>query len=648
MAARKTSGSKAKAKPHAKSARAKARKTVKGKMRRKLKSVAKARTAKMIARAKNKAVPPKARSSARSKPAAKARPGVAGRPRPLRVLPQPRPAPGLRHKIRTGNAYDAGLDRNSANFQPLTPLSFLERAARAYPETTAIIHGKRRYSYAEFYTRSRRLASALTREGIERGDTVSVLLPNTPAMLEVHHGVPMTGGVLNAINTRLDPQSVAFMLDHSEARIFIVDREFAACAKAALALAEVKPLVLVYDDPEFPQTGELPGAQDYEGFLLSGDPEFPWLMPQDEWDAISLNYTSGTTGQPKGVVCHHRGAALMGYSNILACRMRENPVYLWTLPMFHCNGWCFPWTLALLAGTHVCLRWVRAKEMYEAIDEHKVTHLSGAPTVMAVLLNAKPEERRPLPHNVNFVHAAAPPPETMLLAMLEAGFEVTHVYGLTETYGPATVNEWHEEWDRLSLRERGAKRIRQGVPYPALEQLTVLDPATMEPVPADGQTLGEVMFRGNIVMKGYLKSPKATQEAMEGGWFHSGDLGVMHPDGYIQLKDRSKDIIISGGENISSIEIENVLYKHPAVLFAAVVAKPDPKWGETPCAFVELRPGHADVTETDLIAFCRDNLARFKCPKTIIFCELPKTTTGKIQKFRLREQAQALDGRLTS
>ncbi len=636
MAARKKSLSKGKAKKHAKAASAKALKAGKGKTRPKPAPIAKSRAA------KNRTAPPKARSSARSKPAAKVRPGILARPRPLRVLPQPRPALGHRHKIRVGNAYDSDLDRSPANFQPLTPLSFLERAARAYPETTAIIHGKRRYSYAEFYARSRRLASALAREGIERGDTVSVLLPNTPAMLEVHHGVPMTGGVLNALNTRLDPASIAFMLDHAEAKIFIVDREFAPCAASALELTAVKPFVLVYDDLEFPQTGELPGAHDYEAFLLGGDPEFSWSMPQDEWDAISLNYTSGTTGQPKGVVCHHRGAALMGYSNILACRMRENPVYLWTLPMFHCNGWCFPWTLALIAGTHVCLRWVRAKEMYAAIEEHKVTHLSGAPTVMAALLNAKPEERRPLSHSVNFVHAAAPPPEAMLLAMLQAGFELTHVYGLTETYGPATVNEWHAEWDRLPLKEQGAKRIRQGVPYAALEQLVVLDPATMEAVPADGQTLGEVMFRGNIVMKGYLKNPQSTREAMKGGWFHSGDLGVMHPDGYIQLKDRSKDIIISGGENISSIEVENALYKHGAVLFAAVVAKPDAKWGETPCAFVELKPGHADVSEADLIAFCRDNLARFKCPKTIIFCELPKTTTGKIQKFRLREQAKAL------
>ena len=558
------------------------------------------------------------------------------------ILPQPRSVRSKHAKGPANNPYAIDLDRNPANFQPLTPVSFLQRTAQAHPDITAIIHGARRYSYAEFYARSRQLASALAREGIGQGDTVSALLANTPAMLEAHHGVPMTGGVLNALNTRLDPASIAFMLDHSGAKILIADREFAQCANAALGLAKGKPLLIVYDDLQFPQVGNLPGGIDYEAFLSSGDPDFAWTMPQDEWDAISLNYTSGTTGNPKGVVCHHRGAALMGYANILACRMAESPVYLWTLPMFHCNGWCFPWTLALVRGTHVCLRWVRAKEIYAAIMEHRVTHLCGAPTVMATLLNAAPEEKRAVPHRVNFVHAAAPPPEAILTAMLQAGFELTHVYGLTETYGPATVNEWNGEWDRLPPKEQGAKRIRQGVAYPALEQLKVLDPITLEPVPADGQTLGEVMFRGNIVMKGYLKNPKATQEAMAGGWFHSGDLGVMHQDGYIQLKDRSKDIIISGGENISSIEVENALYKHPAVLFAAVVAKPDEKWGETPCAFVEKKPEHESVTQADLIAFCRKNLAPFQCPKTIVFCELPKTTTGKIQKFRLREQAKSL------
>jgi fatty-acyl-CoA synthase len=553
---------------------------------------------------------------------------------------QPRLAPG--RKPMALSPYDTDLDRTPANFQPLTPLSFLARTASAHPDVVAIIHGKARVTYAEFYARSQRLASALANEGIGKNDTVSVLLANTPPMLEAHHGVAMAGGVLNALNTRLDAASIAFMLDHAEAKIFIVDKEFAKTAQAALDIAKAKPLLVLYDDPEFPQEGELEGAVDYEEFLSRSDPQFAWSLPRDEWDAISLNYTSGTTGNPKGVVCHHRGAALMGYANILACRMSERPVYLWTLPMFHCNGWCFPWTLALLKGTHVCLRWVRAKDMYAAIAEHKVTHLCGAPIIMAALLNAKPDERRTFSHKVNFVHAAAPPPEAILMAMLKAGFELTHVYGLTETYGPATVNEWHEEWDALTTSEQGSKRIRQGIAYPALEDLTVLDPVTMVPTAADGTTLGEVMFRGNIVMKGYLKNPKATRDALKGGWFHSGDLGVLHPDRYIQLKDRSKDIIISGGENISSIEVEDVLYRHPAVMFAAVVAKPDEKWGETPCAFIEKKPGHDSVGEAELLAYCRENLAHFKCPKIVVFGELPKTTTGKIQKFRLREQAKAL------
>ena len=636
MATRSKSGSRKKtSKTNARSSRAAPAKKPKAKL-------VKPKAAKAPARGKTKAAVPKQRPPV-GKAAAKPIPGNRRRPRSRPALPQPRAVPTARPKLLAGNPYDMNLDRNPANFQPLTPVSFLQRAAQAYPETTAIIHGSQRYSYAAFYARSRRLASALAREGIGRGDTVSALLANTPAMLEAHHAVPMTGGVLNALNTRLDSAAIAFMLDPSDAKILIVDKEFADCANGALALAAVKPRVIVYDDPVFPQSGELSDADDYEAFLMSGDPGFAWEMPQDEWDAISLNYTSGTTGNPKGVVCHHRGAALMGYANILACHMTQHPVYLWTLPMFHCNGWCFPWTLSLIAGTHVCLRWVRARDMYDAIADHKVTHLCGAPTVMSVLLNARPEEKRSFAHRVNFVHAAAPPPEAILLAMLESGFDVTHVYGLTETYGPATVNEWHAEWSDLPLKEQGAKRIRQGVAYAALEQLAVLDPQTMEPVPADGDTLGEVMFRGNIVMKGYLKNPKATNDAFAGGWFHSGDLGVQHADGYIQLKDRSKDIIISGGENISSIEVENVLYRHPAILFAAVVARPDAKWGETPCAFVEKKPGHDQVSEAALMAFCRENLAHFKCPKTVVFCELPKTTTGKIQKFRLREQAKSLN-----
>jgi 3-(methylthio)propionyl---CoA ligase len=540
-----------------------------------------------------------------------------------------------------GQVYASGLERVAANYQPLTPLSFLKRAAHVHPEVTAIVHGKTRVSYAAFYARSVKLASALAKHGLGKNDTVSVLLPNTPAMLEVHHGVPMAGAVLHAINTRLDATSIAFTLDHAQAKAFIVDREFAGLARDALAQAKAKPLLISYDDHEFPQEGTLPGAIDYEKFVASGDADFRWRLPANEWDAITLNYTSGTTGNPKGVVYHHRGAALMGYSNILATSMGPRPVYLWTLPMFHCNGWCFPWTLSLVAGTHVCLRQVRAKAMYDAIATHKVTHLCGAPIVMAALLNAGAEERRPLPHKVEFVTAAAPPPEAVLAGMAEAGFNVTHVYGLTEVYGPAVVNDWKPEWEALKPAQRAAKKARQGVSYPALEELAVLDPDSMKPVAADGKMLGEVMFRGNIVMKGYLKNPKATKEAFAGGWFHSGDLGVMDPDGYIQLKDRSKDIIISGGENISSIEVEDALHKHPAVMFAAVVAKPDEKWGETPCAFVERKAGRT-VSEKDLLAFCSENLARFKCPKTIIFCELPKTSTGKIQKFRLRAMAKTL------
>ena len=540
-----------------------------------------------------------------------------------------------------GNSYAQNLDRTPANYQPLTPLSFLERAALVNPDHTAVIHGRLRRTYAELYARSRRLASALSGRGIGPGDTVSVMLPNTPPMVEAHYGVPMTGAVLHSINTRLDAAIVAFQLDHADTKVLITDREFAPVMKAALALAKVKPFIIDYDDREFPQSGERLGSIEYDDFVASGDPEFAWRRPNDEWDAIALNYTSGTTGNPKGVVYHHRGAALMCYGNVVAAGMGRHPVYLWTLPMFHCNGWCFPWTLSVVAGTHVCLRWVRAKPMFDAMAEHKVTHLCGAPIVMSTLLNAVPEEKRPLPHKVQFVTAAAPPPEAVLAGMSDAGFNVTHVYGLTETYGPAVVNDWHMEWDALEPGPRAAKKARQGVRYAPLDGLTVMDPVTMTRVPADGQTLGEVMFRGNIVMKGYLKNAKATEEAFEGGWFHSGDLGVLHPDGYIQLKDRSKDIIISGGENISSIEVEDVLFKHPAVAHAAVVAKPDEKWGETPCAFVELKPG-ATATADEIIQFCRANLASYKCPRHVVFGEIPKTSTGKIQKFKLRDTAKAV------
>ncbi|WP_067336515.1 acyl-CoA synthetase [Stappia indica] len=539
-----------------------------------------------------------------------------------------------------GNPFTRDLDKVQANYTPLSPLSFLARAAAVFPEHTAIVHGRQRVSYAEFYARSRRLASALAARGIGKNDTVTVMLSNTPPMLEAHYGVPMTGAVLHSLNTRLDAAVLAFQLDHAESKIVITDREFAPVMKEALALAKVSPLVIDYDDPEFPQTGELLGEIGYEDFVASSDPDFAWQLPADEWDAISLNYTSGTTGNPKGVVYHHRGAYLLAQANVLTASMARHPVYLWTLPMFHCNGWCFPWSLSLVAGTHVCLRWVRAKQIWEALAEEGVTHLCGAPIVMSTVLNAPDEEKRDLDGRiVEFFTAAAPPPEAVLAAMKEAGFNVTHLYGLTEVYGPAVVNDWKREWDDRPAAEQAALKARQGVRYVALEDLAVLDPQTMQPVPADGETLGEVMFRGNVVMKGYLKNPEATAEAFAGGWFHSGDLGVMHEDGYIQLKDRSKDIIISGGENISSIEVEDVLFKHRDVMAAAVVARPDDKWGETPCAFVELRPG-ASVGAEEIIEFCRERLARFKVPRHVVFTELPKTSTGKIQKFVLREMAR--------
>lgn len=536
--------------------------------------------------------------------------------------------------------YDVDLDKTPANYQPLTPLSFLARSAAVYPDHIAIIHGKSRTSYGAFYARARKLASALVKAGLMKGDTVSVILANTPAMLECHYGVPMMGAVLNTLNTRLDATTIGFSLDHAETKLLIVDKEFSGLAKNAIQLMKgPKPIVVDYVDPEFAVEGERLSSIEYEQFISGGDAAFEWLWPADEWEAISLNYTSGTTGNPKGVVYHHRGAYLLAQGNVLVTSMPKHPVYLWTLPMFHCNGWCFPWSISVVGGTHVTLRWVRSHLIWEALATHGVTALCGAPIVMSTILNAPSEEKRALSRIVEFFTAAAPPPEAVLGAMAEQGFNVTHLYGLTETYGPSTVNDWKQEWDELEGPARAKKKARQGVRYHALEDLTVMDPDTMARVPADGEAMGEVMFRGNVVMKGYLKNPKATAEAFKGGWFHSGDLGVMHSDNYIQLKDRSKDIIISGGENISSIEVEDCLYKHPAIQAAAVVAKPDEKWGETPCAFVELKPGKITSAE-DIIEWCRKGLAKFKVPKHVVFTELPKTSTGKIQKFKLREKAK--------
>ncbi len=540
------------------------------------------------------------------------------------------------------NIFNQNLDRNPANHQPLTPLTFLERAAHTFPNHVAIIHGDLRRTYSQFYSRARKLASVLVQKGISTGDTVSVVLANTPAMLEAHYAVPMTGGVLNCINTRLDAKIIAFQLDHSECKLLITDREFSATIKEALELASVDPIVIDYDDPEFKGDGVLLGKEEYEDFIKNGDENYVWKMPDDEWDAISLNYTSGTTGNPKGVVFHHRGASLLAQGNALTASMPKHSIYLWTLPMFHCNGWCFPWTLSAIAGTHVCLRAVRQKPMWDAIADHGVTHLCGAPIVMSTLLSTNEEDKRALPHTVEFFTAAAPPPEAILAAMKDAGFNVTHLYGLTESYGPAVVNDWNSEWDALDSAGQAAMKARQGVRYSALEGLDVKDPETMESVPADGETIGEVMMQGNVVMKGYLKNPEASDEAFRGGWFHTGDLGVMHEDGYIQLKDRSKDIIISGGENISSIEVEDALYKHPDISAAAVVAKPDKKWGETPCAFIELNADAQTPSHEDLIAWCKEHLASFKVPKNFVFEDLPKTSTGKIQKFVLRERAKEI------
>ena len=539
------------------------------------------------------------------------------------------------------SAYNENLDRNDANFAPLTPLSLIRRAASVYPERTAVIHGSRRFTWAETYARCRRLASALSRRGVGKDDAVAVMAANVPALYEAHFGVPMAGAVLNAINTRLDAATVAFILDHGEAKVLLTDREFAPVVKQALAQCEASPLVIDIDD-EAVDEGEFLGEMEYEAFLGTGDADFAWSPPADEWDSISLNYTSGTTGDPKGVVYHHRGAYLLAIGNILTWNLPPHPVYLWTLPMFHCNGWCFPWTLAAVAGTSVCLRKVTAGNIFAAIHTHGVNRFCGAPIVLNMVINATERERgAPLPHPVAVMTAAAPPPAAVLQRMEEQGFHITHVYGLTESYGPATVCAWQEEWSLLPVERQAALKSRQGVGYAVLEDLMVADRDTLAPVPRDGETMGEVFLRGNIVMKGYLKNKAATDEAFRGGWFHSGDLGVMHENGYIELRDRAKDIIISGGENISTIEVEGILYRHPAVLEAAVVARPDDKWGETPCAFVTLKD-NAKVSQEEIIAFCRENMAHFKCPKTVIFGVLPKTSTGKVQKYVLREKARGL------
>ena len=538
------------------------------------------------------------------------------------------------------NPFEENLPKNQANYSPLTPLSFLTRTAEVFPERAAVIHGEIKRSWRETLKRCTRLASALKKKGVVQGTTVSVMAPNVPELLEAHFGVLMTGGVLNALNIRLEAETLAYILEHGESQVLITDREFSPVIQKVLQQLEDPPLVIDIDDP-MAEGGELLGEMDYEAFLKTGDENFEWNLPEDEWQAVSLNYTSGTTGKPKGVVYHSRGAHLLAIDNILAWGMRRHPVYLWTLPMFHCNGWCFPWTITLLAGTHVCLRKVNAANIYDSIVKHGVTHLCGAPIVMGMIANAEDQDQRVLSDKVQIMTAAAPPPPPVIARMEEMGFQVTHVYGLTETYGPSVVSAWQEEWNKLSPTDQALKKGRQGVNYPGLEGLMVADSETLKEVPSDGQTLGEVFMKGNLVMKGYFKNPEATQEAFRGGWFHSGDLGVRHPDGYIELKDRAKDIIISGGENISSVEIENTLYRNSNVLEAAVVARPDEQWGETPCAFVTLKPGSL-ISEGELITFCREHLAGFKVPKTIIFQELPKTSTGKIRKNILREQASRI------
>jgi len=541
----------------------------------------------------------------------------------------------------SGHIYNQDLDKNTANYTALSPLSWVERAAAVYPKRTSVVHGDIQYTWEETFTRCRRLSSALSDYGIKTGDAVAVLATNIPAFYECLFGIPAAGAVINPINIRLDSDAIAFILDHGEARILITDTEFSDVVKEALTKCKNKPYVIDISDPEA-LSHEKIGEIEYEDFLTAGDPEAPWTLPTDEWQAMALCYTSGTTGNPKGVVYHHRGAYLNAIGCSTAWNMTHHPTYLWTLPMFHCCGWTFPWTIAALAGTNICLRKIAAKNIYDAIEKHEVTHFCGAPIVLNFIVNADPKDTKPLPHLVEVMTAGAAPPAAVLKATEKAGFHITHTYGLTETYGPAVFNAPQDDWATLNEDEYAETLIRQGVRYPVLQDLDVMDPETMIPVPRDGETIGEIMFKGNVVMRGYLKNPRATEESLRGGYFHSGDLAVMHPDGYLQIKDRSKDIIISGGENISSIEVEELLYKHPSILEAAVVARPDDKWGETPCAFVTLKSTSVKTTEQDIINYCKEKIAKFKSPKTVIFTDLPKTSTGKIQKFKLRAQAEAM------